>query len=241
MFWQSSIKLTYVLFFEQNRWCYQQKNLLQLDLVVVAAAASVPHLHTTLTCLFYIDGRCIIATALAPLNGTHSLVYGSCDAAKTISKTGTISLLIHQFSVKYNLRRHTVLDRNSQAYDMDVAVDVEGHFGGDGLYYLIDLARVFPPELPRRGTADVWWKQFRPEFLQQYCFKLPLSSDAYTNFGREDFEEDMHRGSISKQLMLDNAIPILVKHLTGISIILVLIKLSFQSYKLIIFFSILHT
>jgi hypothetical protein len=38
--------------------------------------------------------------------------------------------------------------------------DIEGHAGLDGRMYLIDLARLFPPEFPGQETCknDIWFK-----------------------------------------------------------------------------------
>ena len=65
------------------------------------------------------------------------------------------------------------------------AADVEGHRGADGRHYLLDLARVFPPEAPRRaphlpgaaaaasagrgnasGSRTIFWRLLRPEFVR---------------------------------------------------------------------------
>ena len=47
---------------------------------------NVPQLHTTLTSMFYISGRVVIATAVAPIKGGDTLAYGSSDAANVIKK-----------------------------------------------------------------------------------------------------------------------------------------------------------
>ena len=98
--------------------------------------ANVPHLHTTLTAMFYLHGRCIIATALAPLSasgggsdddGAGTLAYGSSDGAHTIRKKGLITQLIEKLANIYHLKPHRVVEGSSQrAFTVDVAVDLEG-------------------------------------------------------------------------------------------------------------------
>jgi hypothetical protein len=45
-----------------------------------------------------------------------------------------------------NLKEHYVEERSSGNKKLIyAAVDLEGHFGLDGRYYLIDTARLFPP------------------------------------------------------------------------------------------------
>lgn len=73
-----------------------------------------------------------------------------------------------------------------------LAADVEGHLSkDDGRYYVVDLARLLPPDLPRlcrgyplTGPAkdDHLYRVFRPEFVASN--PIPLSSDAFSGWGR---------------------------------------------------------
>ena len=45
-------------------------------------------------------------------------------------------------------RRAAAAGRYPSSHGGEARVDVEGHVGGDGRYYVIDCARVFPPESP---------------------------------------------------------------------------------------------
>ena len=68
-------------------------------------------------------------------------------------------------------------------------VDIEGHYGSDGRFYLIDFARVFPPEYFTRETWEKGqhlYQQLRPELVRTNS--VPLSSDALSNFGLIDSE-----------------------------------------------------
>lgn len=64
----------------------------------------------------------------------------------------------------------------------------EGHRGTDGHYYVVDTARLFPPEAPQQGAAPTsfLYRLLRPEFVREY--ERPLSSDAFSKFGEDDHQ-----------------------------------------------------
>jgi len=69
------------------------------------------------------------------------------------------------------------------------AVDLEGHKGLDGKYYLLDFSRVLPPESPNRKFQNPHLSRLlRPEFLKMYD-KL-LCSDAFSGFIQGTPDED---------------------------------------------------
>jgi hypothetical protein len=69
------------------------------------------------------------------------------------------------------------------------AVDLEGHKGLDGKYYLLDFSRVLPPESPNRMFQNPHLSRLlRPEFLKVYD-KL-LCSDAFSGFIQGTPDED---------------------------------------------------
>ena len=51
-----------------------------------------------------------------------------------------------------NLRSHDVwnADRTS-CVQLHGPIDIEGHLGRDGRYYVLDTARLFPPAIPVKG------------------------------------------------------------------------------------------
>jgi hypothetical protein len=55
--------------------------------------------------------------------------------------------------------------------------DIEVHKGLDGRFYVIDHARLFPPEAPSASRNHLF-NLLRPEFVKSY--KVPLSSDAFS-------------------------------------------------------------
>jgi hypothetical protein len=68
------------------------------------------------------------------------------------------------------------------------AVDIEGHKGTDGRYYLIDFARSFPCEKPSARGENLT-QLFRPEFCAMYP-KI-LCSDAYSGFTDSSHNADI--------------------------------------------------
>ena len=178
--------------------------------------ADLPHLHTTLTALFYIQGHCIIATAFAPLQDSQTLVYGSSDGSDTIHKKSGIVPLVQQLAQILNLKPHVVIERSTQkSFVMDLAVDVEGHVGTDGLYYMVDLARLFPPRFPRSHlSTDVWWRQFRPEFMLKCCdASCRISSDCFTTFGQVSANEHHQDVTRAEVRLHDRQFKLLVRDL----------------------------
>jgi hypothetical protein len=108
---------------------------------------NIPHLHLTLTAMFYIQGHAVIATALAPLKGEQTLSYGSSDGGWTMKKKkNKLNDMMEEMGRLLNLKKHVVIAREEKkGYEMSVAADVEAHVGEDGLYYVLDIARLMPP------------------------------------------------------------------------------------------------
>eukprot|EP00463_Aulacantha_scolymantha_P003582 TRINITY_DN445_c0_g1_i1.p1 TRINITY_DN445_c0_g1~~TRINITY_DN445_c0_g1_i1.p1 ORF type:complete len:123 (+),score=28.89 TRINITY_DN445_c0_g1_i1:351-719(+) len=92
---------------------------------------------------------------------------------------------------------HLKLHWISKAHKAELytAGDVEGHEGHDKRHYLIDTARIFPPEWPNaeqcqnnvglkhRGNVALY-RLVRPEFLQKWKLlqKASLNADMWTNW-----------------------------------------------------------
>ena len=45
-----------------------------------------------------------------------------------------------------NLKKHVCSTLDGKLFELATACDVEGHLGTDGRYYVVDCARLFPPE-----------------------------------------------------------------------------------------------
>lgn len=88
------------------------------------------------------------------------------------------------------------------------AVDLEGHKGLDGKYYLLDFSRVLPPESPNRKFQNPHLSRLlRPEFLKTY--DKVLCSDAFSGFiqstpDEEEINADVHEAT---RYLLETHIP----------------------------------
>lgn len=88
------------------------------------------------------------------------------------------------------------------------AVDLEGHKGLDGKYYLLDFSRVLPPESPNRRFQNPHLSRLlRPEFLKMY--DKMLCSDAFSGFiqGTPDEEEINADVNEATRYLLETHIP----------------------------------
>ena len=88
--------------------------------------------------------------------------------------------LMREAARKINLKGHVVGDKLLHAPG-----DIEAHLGRDGRFYVVDCARVFPPEYPPPNLDEMekgalLFKLLRPEFVQGLL--SPLSSDSFSGF-----------------------------------------------------------
>jgi hypothetical protein len=91
---------------------------------------------------------------------------------------------------------------------MYTAADVEGHKGKtDGKYYLVDLARSFPPESYKIAECDeysIFWRLLRPEFvkhrglplIQQVCQQREETLMNNINELRNSYNNSLHAISV---------------------------------------------
>lgn len=138
-------------------------------------------LHFPLMAMIDKKGFRLIASSLLPL-GEGSLIYGSNDAAQTIHRDNPrLNSLVEEASAKLNLKPHNCGLDVASAKRMYSCVDLEGHVGSDGRFYLLDFSRAMPPVTPRRVKVNSHlFEMFRPEFVAAYI--TPLCSDAYSRF-----------------------------------------------------------
>jgi hypothetical protein len=81
--------------------------------------------------------------SLVPVS-SQTLKYGSADAGKTIhTDIPELNLKMETVAQRLNLKKH-------RAGDKEIAgpSDIEGHCSADRKFYVLDFARVFPPEAP---------------------------------------------------------------------------------------------
>lgn len=124
----------------------------------------------------------LVAQALLPI-GDDTLVYGSSDAGVNVrTDSREIEKALAAACYELNLAKHAVYPKHGPPVAMYGPGDMEGHFGLDGRYYLIDFARVFPPETPESGTKGAFlYRLLRPELVVRNG--VALSSDSFSRFG----------------------------------------------------------
>lgn len=106
------------------------------------ADCRVEGLHFPFIVIIDFRGFRLIASTVLPINDS-TLVYGSSDAATTIhtSEEEMIRRIIMVAKI-LNLAEHQVQNTPKTTIStLHTAVDVEGHKGTDGRYYIIDPAR----------------------------------------------------------------------------------------------------
>jgi uncharacterized membrane protein YgcG len=156
----------------------------ELKGVTALGKCHVDGLCLPLMCLIDFLGFRLVAMSILPIQ-RHTIVYGSCDGSSIHADDEQVNQMMASVARKLNLAPHLVADRV-----LHVAGDVEAHRGADERAYVIDLARLFPPEAPDDGAAGqrdaraVFHQLLRPELVRQA--RQPLSSDAFTNFQRYD-------------------------------------------------------
>lgn len=131
-------------------------------------------------------GSRLLASSYLPITN-ETLVYGSSDGGKTVRDSDEeMSHLIETCAQVLNLKGHVagIGPLESRKY-LHAPCDMEGHIGLDGRFYLVDLARLFPPETPQKDVPGSFlFRLLRPELVRR--FYKPLSPDAFTLFGEHD-------------------------------------------------------
>ncbi|KAG5189616.1 CLU domain-containing protein, partial [Tribonema minus] len=106
---------------------------------------SIPGLFCSLQALIDYKGFRMHAQAQLPLCSRATLRCGSCDAGATVvDGDGALRHKLRLVAAQLNLKAH----RGRGGAELQLGCDVEGHRGTDGNLYVIDAARVFPPESP---------------------------------------------------------------------------------------------
>ena len=126
----------------------------------------------------------LIAMSLLPIKNGR-MIYGSADGGLTVHDDNPeFSEKMKIAAKRLNLAGHIVGGKNIFA-----AFDVEGH-EADGKFYLLDLARTFPPELALKEEHGTWPKNaFLYRLMRSELVKRspkPLCSDAGTRAQQVD-------------------------------------------------------
>jgi len=182
-------------------------------------------IYVPMQALVDFHGYRLVAMPLLPLKG-GKLIYGSKDTGTTIHHDDErFNQCMKEIAEDLHLAGHEVRDGKGVRHHIYCAGDVEGHIGSDGRYYLIDLARAFPPESfyetrhLRRNRQAVFFRMLRPEFLQWLKKNHrpnkpkeqlpPLSCDALTNWGQggKDAKEHNNRVREATSILVSKVIP----------------------------------
>ena len=107
----------------------------------------IADLHFPFMCLVDYRGYRLICMSVLPIDSDRSLVYGSDDGGQTVHTAEGHEELrekIREIGKRLKLKEHGV-GKGGKSQVIGPG-DMEVHVGSDGKYYLLDLARLFPPE-----------------------------------------------------------------------------------------------
>jgi len=95
-----------------------------------------------------------LATTALPIGG-NSLIYGSSDGGATVHKDDPrLNQLMKKAAKELHIKGHKV-GFSGQLKKLYAPTDIEGHKGRDSRFYVLDTARISPPEPPMRGFIAV--------------------------------------------------------------------------------------
>lgn len=115
------------------------------------AECELPGVCVPLSMLIDYSGYRLVASVRLPIS-QQTLIYGSSDGGATIHQKDPIfNRMMQEAAAHLNIKQHEV----APGISLYSAVDMEGHKGTDGRYYVLDTARIFPPEPPLRTFVAV--------------------------------------------------------------------------------------
>ncbi len=132
----------------------------------------------------------------------YTLVYGAENAASfcnVVQSDSALQIIVSEVCTNIGLKVHSVIDGRDAVSQLECSnveiaspIDLEGHKGADGRYYLVDCSRLMPPAFKDKTLPyDRYWQFYatlRPEFLSYYG--KPLNPDAFSPFSsRSSFEK----------------------------------------------------
>jgi tetratricopeptide (TPR) repeat protein len=154
--------------------------------------ARIPSLRIPLTCTIDCCGFRITAMSILPIGRRLTLKYGSSDGGKSIKVDPSFEALMEKLAKVLNLAKH-LCGKRITAYNTSTeskatlftCIDIEGHQGNDRRNYVIDVARLFPPEYVEQPQENKYlYENLRPELVRSW--RKPLNPDAFSPFDMED-------------------------------------------------------
>jgi len=153
-------------------------------------------------------GRRVLVTASLPIDHSEknsTLLYGSNDGGENIvtqTDDEVVVDMMKRLSQSLNLKEHYVGLRHPFQL-LYVAFDIEWHKGTDGRYYVIDTARLLPPQDPNmRNTLQTKQEEQRQQQQQQHSGNKNNNNNNdddnnNNNNNNEDEDEDDNDNRIS--------------------------------------------
>lgn len=113
-------------------------------------SSGITHLGFPLQCLIDFGDLRITAMCILPIN-SDTLMYGSNDRGVTVHDDNHhVSSLMRKLAKTLNLAAHQVSGKT-----LHLAGDVEGHLGTDKHAFILDTARMWPPESASNDISGV--------------------------------------------------------------------------------------
>ncbi|KAL6067106.1 Clu domain-containing protein [Balamuthia mandrillaris] len=165
---------------------------------------NIAELHLPLVvCVDYWGYRVFAETAL-PINN-KTICYGSDNGGVIVYDTDEkMRELMMQAAEKLKLKEHVVAEGiSNHPKRIFGPCDIEGHKGLDGLYYLVDMARLFPSEGPFVAIYGVFIPSDESQELQTVeLSRLQRQKDEdlrriLSLSSSEDWVEEMHSDSLT--------------------------------------------
>ncbi|KAH3756750.1 Histidine kinase A [Pelomyxa schiedti] len=124
------------------------------------------------------------AISILPITRS-TLVYGSSDGGETMHKEDEeASSRMKTICQSLNLKEHRC-GRARPLVNLYGPTDIEVHKTGENQYFVLDMARLFPPETTVDGVPGCYLHRLlRPELI--LTSPRPLSSDVFTKFAEAD-------------------------------------------------------
>jgi ankyrin repeat protein len=133
------------------------------------ADAAISELFFPLMAVFTYRDKRVLCSSLLPVDET-TLVQGVQSGKSLLLPSDDVATVMAMMGKRLNIGKSHL--------GIFGPFDLEVHRGHDGKLYIIDAARLFPPEYLENGPSQGWMYQLlRPELLQQYK-GAPLVPDA---------------------------------------------------------------
>jgi tetratricopeptide (TPR) repeat protein len=188
---------------------------------------------TPLSCLVDYQGFRIQVITIPPVEEESTLVYGRVNVTSPFcDKDHFLRGHLAKVGRRMNLEPHSYSPRNdSDAYASPnhvvlISLDSQVHRCADGRYYMLNLSRIFPPELASSSSNHLATHVFRPEFLT--AFPKQLSADAYRSDLGEAADREGHerQAAAASSYLIEEVVPALAGKLDN------LVELPYDSYTL---------